>query len=420
MKKTDIYDCVVIGGGPAGLMAAGRAAELGANVLVLEKNRIVGKKLSYTGGGRCNITNAELDVRKFLEHFPKEKNFLHSPFAQFSAEDTFAFFEKRKLPLVVEARGRAFPHTQSAQDVVDTMLTYARESGAKLRYNTTVTEVQSQSDTCTIITNGNERIHARMVVVAAGGVAAPQTGSTGDGFTILNKLGHTIHDPNPHIVPLTTDATWVHALSGVDWSFMQIRFVQNGKTFLKRVGKVLFTHFGISGPLVLNCAHEVANALAYGSVDAHINLFPDTDEGALDTRVIKLFAQNSNKLLKNVLPELLHKELARTIIERVDHTLADTPVHSISKESRKQLVKTMQNLTFPITGTLGMGKATIADGGVDLREIDTKTLRSRIHQNVYAIGDTLHINRPSGGYSLQLCWTTGFVAGSDIGKRCAN
>lgn len=421
MRKEIEADVIVIGGGPAGLMAAGFAAMGGARVIVLEKNKVIGAKLSITGGGRCNITNAEFDVRKFLDNFPKEKEFLFSPFAQFSAKDTFNFFEALKLPLVTEARNRVFPASQKAEDVVRTMQTFATKNGAEIHFQESADEFIQESDRVTALrTKSGKIFRGKYFVVAAGGVAAPSTGSTGDGFNLLQKLGHTIHQPNPHIVPLTTDASWVHALSGTTWSFMAIRFLQNGETIIKKTGKILFTHFGVSGPLILNCAHDVANMLAYGAVEASINLFPDTDEKALDERLVKLFDGNKNKKLKNVLPEIIHGELANTIISLVEPRLADVSVHEISKESRKQLIKTMQNLRFPISGTRGLEHATIADGGVDLHEVDTKTMRSRIHENIYMVGDTLHINRPSGGFSLQLCWTTGAVAGRDIANRCVN
>jgi len=412
------YDLIVIGGGPAGMMAAGRAAELGARVLLLEKNKCLGKKLGITGGGRCNITNAEPNVRAFLENFPQSREFLYSPFSKFSSEDTIKFFEKLGLPIVVEARKRAFPKSQKAADVTATMERYMKQSGAVVRKGIRAAELNTENGKVVSVTTKNgEEISAKMFVVAAGGVAVPETGSTGDGFEMLKKIGHTISEPNPNIVPLTTDAKWVHNISGTTLSFATIRFKQGGKARVKKTGKILFTHFGISGPLILNSAYEVIELLDMGAVEASIDMFPDTEEDKLDRRVQSLFEQHKNKQLKNVLPELVSKSLSNAILNMPEIDLVERAINSITKEERKKLVKKMKDLSFPITGTLGFEKAVIADGGVVPEEIDFKTMASRLYPNLYLIGDTLNINRPSGGFSLQLCWTTGFVAGTDIGEK---
>jgi len=412
------YDLVVIGGGPSGMMCAGRAAELGARVLLLEKNKVLGKKLSLTGGGRCNITNAEFNVRSFLDHFPESKEFLYSPFSKFSSEDTFAFFEDRGLPLVVEARKRAFPKTERALDVTGTMETYIKKNGVDIKKGARVLSLNEEGGRIvSVATAKGDVIFGNNFAIATGGTATPKTGSTGDGFSMLKKLGHTIQAPNPNIVPLTSSAAWIHRLSGLTLSFMTLRFMQAGKAHLKKTGKVLFTHFGISGPLVLNSAFEVRKLLGKGAVEASVDLFPDTEESELDRRVLRLLEKNKNKMLKNILGEIIPENLAREIISLPDIALKDHVVNSITKDERKKLVKKMKALTFPITGTLGFDKSVIADGGVVPEEVDFKNMTSRLCPNLYLLGDVLNINRPSGGFSLQLCWTTGFVAGSDIGKR---
>lgn len=414
------YDLIVIGGGPSGMMCAGRAAELGARVLLLERNDELGKKLKITGGGRCNITNAEFDVRAFLAHFPKAKEFLFSPFSQFSAKDTFTFFEKKGLPLVTEARDRVFPRSQKAMDVFRVMERYVKKHNVRVRFGARVALIkQKDGGGFSVKTTTGEKFLAHTVAIATGGVAAPETGSTGDGFKILRLLGHTINTPNPNIVPLKTDAKWVYKLSGVSLSFMKLSFMQNGKAKIKKTGKVLFTHFGISGPLVLNSSYEVRELLEAGAVEAAIDLFPDTDDGDLDRKVRNLFEKHKNKKMKNVLPELLPKakKVAETILALPDIDLMEREVHSVTREERKKLVKKMKALTFPITGTLGFDKAVITDGGVVLKEINFKNMTSRLHPNLYLLGDILNINRPSGGFSLQLCWTTGFVAGTDAGGK---
>ena len=344
-----IYDVLIIGGGPAGMMAAGRAAELGARVLLIEKNRVLGKKLSISGGGRCNITNAEEDTRKLLEFYGKAREYLFSPFSQFGVKETFSFFEEKGLPLVVEARKRAFPETQNAEDVTKVMDTYIRNNNIEIHLGTKVTEVELNEDkTYTITTKKGNKLTAKNLVVSAGGLAAPNTGSTGDGFKVAKGLGHSVKEPDPNIVPLTTHEKWVHELSGVSLSYMRISFIQNGKTHIKKLGKILFTHFGISGPLVLNSAHDVKELLAYGKVEASIDLFPETDEGHLDKRVWNLFEKNKNKFVKNIFGEILPKNMVLTVLNLLN--LAEREVNSVTKEERKELVHLMKNLKFEIFG----------------------------------------------------------------------
>lgn len=419
-KNKEHYDCIVIGGGPAGMMAAGRAAELGARVLLLEKNPMLGKKLSITGGGRCNITNAEFDTKKFLENFPQAKKFLYSPFSKHSVQDTFDFFERQKLPLVIEARKRAFPESQSAEDVTKTMVNYVKKNNVTIKLKTKVRRLLTEDTRIVGVETSKGTYHADHIILASGGAAVSQTGSTGDGFSFLRDLGHTIKEPNPNIVPLTTDARWIHELSGTTLSFMTISFIQNHKTHVKKTGKILFTHFGISGPLILNSAYEVVDLLRYGPVTASIDMFPDTEFKDIEKRVFNLFERNKNKDVKNVFPEIAPKGLSDTILSLPHIDLMETKVHSVTKEKRKALIHALKDLQFPITGTMDLDWAVIADGGVTPEEVDFTNMTSRLYPNLYLIGDVLNINRPSGGYSLQLCWTTGWVAGESVGVQGKN
>jgi len=410
MQNNRIFDLIVIGGGPSGMMCAGRAAELGKRVLLIEKNKDLGKKLSLTGGGRCNITNAEFDTRAFLANFPEAKEFLFSPFSKFSVQDTFDFFEKKGLPLVVEGRKRAFPKTQNANDVVAVMENYIKQYHVEIKSGMKVTGLKkNEGGTFSVQTKSDENFIGRKVALASG--------IGGEGIAILEKLGHTVKEPNPNLVPLTTNEKWVHTLSGISLSFMTIRFRQDGKNKIKKTGKILFTHFGISGPLILNSSFEVKKLLEKGSVTASIDMFPDTEENELDRRIWRLFEKNKNKILKNILPEIIEKSLAEQILNLPDVQLAEKEANAVTKEERKSLVKKMKDLSFPITGTLGFEKAIIADGGVDLREVNFSSMTSKICPNLYLLGDVLDINRPSGGFSLQLCWTTGWVAGNDTEKK---
>lgn len=412
------YDILVIGGGPAGMMAAGRAGELGARVLLIEKNERLGKKLSITGGRRCNITNAEYDNRLFLENFPESKQFLFSPFSQFSVEDTFDFFEGRGLPLVVEDRKRTFPKSQKAEDVCKTLEAYVRESGnVDVQLETAVESFLEKGGVLKGVKTSKGDFYGDRIILASGGFAAPETGSTGEGVSMLKKIGHTVKDPDPNLAPLRTSAKWVHALSGVTVPDMTIRFVQDGKTRHKARGRLLFTHFGISGPIIINSAHKVKTILKMGAVEASIDLFPDDDHKALDAHFLSVFAEQGKKQLKTVLKELLQKKLSDQILQLSDAPIAELSVNDLAREHRKWLVQTVKELRFPITGTMGFEWSIVADGGVVPTEVNFKTMQSRIHPMLYLVGDTIDINRPSGGFSLQLCWTTGFIAGSDAAGR---
>lgn len=415
------YDLIVVGGGASGLMAAGRAAERGLKVLLLEKNKRLGEKLRITGGGRCNITNAEEDERTLLKMYGKSEQFLYSLFAQFGVKDTFAFFESRGLPLVVQARKRAFPHTEKAPDVARVLESYVRQGGVEVRTNSPVTKVVARDGAITAVECGAARYSAAEYLFATGSVSHPETGSTGDGFTWLRALGHTVASPTPTIVPLAVREQWIKDLAGVSLSFMKITFFAEGKKQFALTGKVLFTHFGLSGPLILNSASKVGDLLHSGEVTAAIDAYPHTDLGALERRVIAVFDANKNKALKNIIKEIVpagtHKGILALLGECMD---VSTKVHSVTKEERKRIVHLLKALPVTIEGLMGFDRAVVADGGIELREVDLKTMRSKKIANLLVTGDLLHINRPSGGYSLQLCWSTGYVAGTHAGTDAKN
>ena len=408
------YDVIVIGGGPAGMMAAGTAAKNGKKVLILEKTSDLGEKLKITGGGRCNITNYELDNRKLLAHYGDAERFLYSPFSQFSVKETFTFFEKKKLPLVTQARNRVFPQSEKAYDVYKVMKNYIKENGVEIKFQHPVTDMHINKNTIRGVDVKNTRFTADQYIISAGGVSYPETGSTGDGFKFMKKIGHTVHTPRPDIVPLRASDFWIKQISGTSLSFMKITFFCNGKKSFSKTGKILFTHFGLSSPLILNSSKHVADLLHEGAVTAEIDMFPDTDKGSLDKRILKLFEENKNRKVKNVLADLIPKKMAEVIhdLARLDNP--DKKVHEVTVEERKGMRELMKHLPITIDGLMGLDRAVIADGGIPLDEIDTKTMRSKKFKNLSIIGDMLHVNRPSGGYSLQLCWTTGYVAGMHV------
>lgn len=412
------FDVIVVGGGASGMMACGRLAERGLRVLLLEKNKNLGEKLRISGGGRCNITNGEKDIHKFVATYGKKGKFLYSIYDQFSPSDTFKFFEDRGLPLVIQARQRAFPNTERAEDVVKVMENYAQHGKVTIKTGSPVTRIHTENNLITSISCGKNSYTASEYIFATGGVSHPETGSTGDGFKWLTDLGHNIADPTPSIVPLATHEEWSHVLAGVSLSFMKITFFVEGKKAFSKTGKILFTHFGLSGPLILNLATKVSDLLYDGQVTAKIDAYPDTDLGALDKKLVSIFDNNKNRILKNIIkeftPEGTHKGILMLLEDKID---LEKKVHSISKDDRKMIVNLLKALPLSIDGLMGFDRAVIADGGVPLEEIDMRTMRSKKIENLFITGDLLHINRPSGGFSLQLIWSTGYVAGSNAGLR---
>lgn len=409
-----MYDLIVVGGGASGLLAAGRAAELGAKVFLLEKNKTLGLKLSISGGGRCNILNAEEDERVLLKAYGKSEQFLYSLFAQFGVKETRTFFESHGLPLVVEANKRAFPHTHRATDVVKVLQEYARKGGVTIKTSSPVTKVLSSGDEITAVQCGAEMYSAKQYIFSTGSISHPETGSTGDGFKWLRNLGHTITPPTPTIVPLRVAEPWVKTLKGITLPGVKITFYVENKRAFAKTGKILCTHFGVSGPLILNSAQAVSDLLHSGAVTASIDLHPAVDQGILERKILTVFDANKNKTLKNVLKHLVPEGAARGVLMLLPTKLADTKVHSVAREERKLIARTLKALPLTIEGLMGFDRAVIADGGVPLNEVDLKTMRSKKVRNLSVTGDLLHISRPSGGYSLQLCWSTGYVAGTHV------
>lgn len=411
MKHT-VYDVLVIGGGASGMMAAGRAAEKGKKVLLLEKNERLGEKLAITGGGRCNITNAEEDQRIFLSRYGKADKFLYSAFSQFGVKDTFSFFESRGLPLKIEAYKRAFPTTERAMDVVYALKRYMEKGKVEVRTGVTVTQIVTKDDRVEKVLTNIGVFTARSYILATGGVSHPETGSTGDGFKWLTNLGHSVEKPTPTLVPLKVKEGWVKKLLGISLPMMKITFYSHGEKKFSRTGPLLFTHFGISGPTVLNCSGQVADLLQEGSVRVYIDVFPGIDQGMLDKKITELFDANKNKVLKNVLKDIVPPGTAEAFLALLPAIDSELKVHSVTKEQRHELGVLLKRVPMLVNGLMGLDKAVVADGGLPLTEVDTKTMRSRRFENLFVTGDLLHITRPSGGYSLQLCWTTGYVAGS--------
>lgn len=395
------------------MMAAGFAAARGRRVLLIEKNERLGDKLKITGGGRCNITNAEEDRERFLQHYGTAKDFLYSPFSRFGVKDTFNFFERRGLPLVVQERKRVFPKTERAEDVFRVLEKFIREGGVTVRTGVRVTKILTEEGSVVGVQAGKEKLFTESLVLATGGLSHPELGASGDGFSWLRLLGHQVQEPSPDIVPLAVRESWVKEISGNSLSFMKITFFCDGVKQFTKKGKILFTHFGISGPLILNSAREVKSLLRSGVVTARIDAYPDTDLGSLERDLVRTFDRNKNRTLKNILPEIAPHGLAPALVILLSSLGLDTKVHSITREHRHRIALLLKALPLTIIRLMGFDRAVVSDGGVLLSEIDLKTMRSRIHPNLFVTGDLLNITRPSGGFSLQLCWTSGYIAGQN-------
>ncbi len=410
-----MIDVLVIGGGPAGMMAAGRAAERGKKALLLEKNPGLGKKLLITGGGRCNVTNNKTNNRTMLSKYKGNDQFLFSAFSQFNVENTLQFFHSRGMETKEENEGRIFPVSNSAQSVWDVLVEYIKEGKVEVQTNADVTSITvTEEKNFLVILKDKQEILAHSVVVATGGLSHPETGSTGDGFKWLQKLGHTIIQNDFALVPLTLKDAWSKKLGGVTLKDIKLTVYQNEQKQSVHKGKLLFTHLGISGPTVLNMSRDIGELLKYGEVTILIDLLPQLDHASLKAELQKYLIGESNKLIKNTLPKIISSSLVLPLLE-IAQIKGDTPNHSVSTEQRKQLVQLLKSVPLHVKGLLGADKAVISSGGVDLREVDFRTMQSRLVPNLYLVGDMLNIDRPSGGYSLQLCWTTGYVAGSHVG-----
>lgn len=413
------WDLVVIGGGPAGMMAAGAAAEkaraLGhtIKILLLEKNDSLGKKLLITGGGRCNVTNAEHDTRALLKRFKESEQFLFSAFSQWSVEETLNFFHTRGMPTKEEAEKRVFPLSNSAQSVWDVLTRYIKESGVEVRSRSPVAEliVEGGNVVGVKLKNGKE-IFGNKIILATGGFSHPETGSTGDGAEMLKKIGLAVEPPATTLVPITTSDVWAHKIPGVSLQQAKLTLFQNNVKQSSLVGKMLFTHIGLSGPAVLNLSSEIGELLKYGEVELQLDIVPHLSYDTLNAKLQEVFKTHSNKKLKNALEDVAPGALMAGL-EEISKISFDTPCNSVTREQRLGLVKVLKHIQLHPTGLLGEEKAIITSGGVVLEEIDFKTMQSRKFPTLYIIGDLLNIDRPSGGFSLQLCWTTGFVAGSN-------
>lgn len=418
------WDVAIIGGGPAGMMAAGRLAAGGVNVVLLEKNPILGKKLLITGGGRCNVTNAEFDTRKLLAKYGTAGKYLASPFAAWGAKETIDFFERRGVPIKIEAEKRAFPLSNTAQSVHDALTSYLKEGGVTIKTNSPVKNLIERDNkiAAAILKDGTE-IHAQAFILATGGKSRPETGSTGEGFVWLKRLGHIVSLSNAALVPISVHDTWIARVAGVSLKDVKVTVLQDGQKQESLIGKILFTHEGLSGPAILNLSRGIGELLHYAPVSLEIDLMPLLGYEKINEKLQELFKRQHVKKLKNALREIVPGAIVDVVLV-LAKVNGETFCNSVARADRIRLTKLLKHIPLSVKSLLGLDKAVVTSGGVRLDEVDTKTMRSRLFSNLYLIGDVLDMYRPSGGYSLQICWATAKAAADasaqDVGNTTKN
>ncbi len=402
------WDIAVVGAGAAGLMAAIRAAEGGRRVLLLEKNRKPGVKILMSGGTRCNLTHAT-DNRGIVEAFGPHGRFLHSALAALSVEDTVAFFESEGVATKVEERGKIFPVSNKALDVLDALLRRLRRSGAMLALEEPLRELRPDTLGFTL-TTPNRVFHARQVILTAGGRSYPGCGTTGDGYDLAARLGHTIVPPRPALVPVTVSLPWVAELRGVTVPDVAVRILDGPKVLAARRGSLLFAHFGLSGPVILDVSRVVSGHARPETLALEMDLLPGWAEPAFDEHLRVETAATGKKQLAALLALHLPRRLCDTLLT-VAELPTDRKAAALSREDRTRLVGCVKRLRLPITGTLGFTKAEVTAGGVALEEVDSRTMRSKRVPELLIAGELLDLDGPIGGYNFQAAWSTGWLAG---------
>lgn len=400
-----MYDVIVIGAGPAGMMAAGTAAQYGKNVLIIEKNKIFGRKLLITGKGRCNVTNIA-DTKTMLNFITTNSRFLYSAFSRFSNYDTIDFFENAGVPLKTERGGRVFPVSDKSSDIADAMRNYASAADTLCDE---VLSVQSENGTITgVVTKENGLIKSDSVIVATGGLSYPLTGSTGDGYRFAEESGHTVVSPRAALVPVNVKESYIKDLQGLSLKNIRLTLYCGGKEIYSDMGEMLFTHFGVSGPLVLSasCHMKDTNARYIMSVD----LKPALNEKTLDARLIRDFTKYSNKDFINSLSDLLPAKLIPIIAE-----LSGIDFHKkcneITREERSELRYILKNFEFTAESLRNVEEAIITSGGVNVKEINPSTMESKITKGLFFAGEVLDVEAYTGGYNLQIAFSSGYLAG---------
>lgn len=401
---------VVVGAGAAGLMAAGRASERGCEVFLLEKNDRVGKKLLISGKGRCNITN-NTDVEGLISNVPGNGNFLYSAFYTFSNSDIVSFFNSKGLPTKVERGERVFPVSDRAKDVVEVLSGYAAKSGVKIRLKSAVANILTENGKVKgVKLQSGEIMECDSAVLTTGGSSYPGTGSTGDGYRIASELGHTITPLKPSLVPLIAVEGWVKELQGLSLKNISIKMInKNGKEVYSDFGEMLFTHFGVSGPVILSSSRHILN-YGFKDITLKIDLKPALDEEKLYLRIQRDFEKYSRKQLKNALDDLLPQKLIPVII-KLSEINPEKFVNQITKDERKSLVRVLKGLQLTIKGARSIEEAIVTAGGIAVNEINPSTMESKLIKGLFLAGEVIDVDAYTGGFNLTIAFSTGYLAG---------
>ena len=406
---------VVIGGGAAGLMAAVIAGREGAKVTLLEKMNYVGKKMGITGKGRCNITNA-CDMSDFIKNTPGNGKFLYGAYERFTNEDLLQLLHDAGLETKVERGGRVFPASDSALDVRNTFMKLMKHYGVDVHLEEPVKKLLVDDGVVTGVVTDRETYHADAVVIATGGKSYPATGSTGDGYILAAQVGHKITDIRPSLVPIVTEESWVKDLMGLSLRNVELSIVAKNKVQAKMFGEMMFTHFGITGPIVLSLSHTVGKLMRkknIGTIGLDINLKPALSPETLDKRLQKDFDLYSKKQLINGMKDLLPSRLIPLIIELAGID-PQKPINQISKEERQQIGYMLQHMPLTVKGLRPVEEAIVTAGGISLKEFNPKTMESKLVKGLYGAGEVLDIDAFTGGYNLQAAFSTGYVAAMHI------
>ena len=400
---------VVAGAGPAGLMAAGEAAGRGHRVTLLDPNGFAGKKLLITGKGRCNLTN-DCDVETCLKNIPTNPRFLYSALSRFTPTDLMDFFTRLGVPLKTERGGRVFPVSDKARDIADALETWLAGLGVSVRRGRVTGLLTASGAICGVRTDKGD-IDCDRLIVATGGASYPGTGSTGDGYRLAKEAGHMVRPPIPSLVPLLSDDPWCSALQGLALRNVALRvFSEREKLVYTDFGELLFTHFGVSGPIVLSAS---AHMRGCGACRLSIDLKPALNEERLDARLLRDFETFQNRDFQNALGDLLHKRMIPVIID-MSGISPDKKVHSITKTERARLLALLKNFPVHVTGLGALRDAVVTSGGVSVGELNPTSMASKIVDGLFFAGEVIDVDAYTGGFNLQIAWSTGYTAGRHV------
>lgn len=409
----DRTELVVIGGGAAGMMCAYNAAQRGMSVVLVDPNRQLGRKVRITGKGRCNVTN-NCDIKEFMRNIPGDGRFLYSALNRFSPADTIAFFESHGLPLKTERGNRVFPVSDNANDVAGLMARLCERSGVTL-IRSTAKKILTEGGAVSTVVTEEGTIACRAAAVCTGGLSYPLTGSNGAGYRFARELGHTVTETRPSLVPLESEDDCCAQMQGFSLKNVTLSAYEDERLIYKELGEMLFTHFGVSGPLVLSASSHMRN-FGRAKYRLKIDLKPALDEKKLDARILRDFEKYSNKEFKNALADLAGHTMIPVLV-RLSGIPEDTKVNSITREQRMRLLRLFKAFPVSVSGTRPIDEAIVTAGGVSTKEIDPRTMGSKLVQGLYFAGEVLDLDGYTGGFNLQIAWSTGFVAGNSVLKE---